>query len=365
FRNIISPTMFGMDRFLQNRTHIQGEYSRIKENFINTMKRMYPSDEKENQNVHINRQDVKNMIYICENDKMQLNLLQKMMKRIFGPEDIALEYLKLLYHLKLPNEMRKVLDGKEFSKLFENTISYVIVMSLFYDYKLYNDVIDTYHRMISKNVMSIKSAKLQTILTMAACYHLDSSWSLQEATSIIKKQEEIHIRLDPKSLSFASALALKQNQSHLALELTSKTPWNSYMLKNLKILALVEVGRAEDALPILRGYSGGFSTYPSNEKNDNLIFSKTLISVKKALLHKGNNEALLEFTALRKELAKKSLITDKIIFNTLIEPMEENPQTNKNLARTMVQGSFERGRKRGKTQKVHKNRVGRTNLDLL
>ncbi|RXG70577.1 hypothetical protein Avbf_06357 [Armadillidium vulgare] len=215
FRNIISPTTFGMDRFLQKRTQIQGEYSRVKDNFINIMGRMYPSDENQNHNVHVNDHDVKNMIYICENNTMQLNLLQKMMKkylpknRTYGPEDIALEYLKLLHHLKLPNEMRKVLNEKELSKLFENTLSYVIVMSLFYDRKLYNDVIDTYHRMISKNAMSRKSAKLQTILTMAACYHLDSSWSLQEATSIIKKQEEIHIRLDPKSLSLASGFSTK------------------------------------------------------------------------------------------------------------------------------------------------------------
>lgn len=56
-----------------------------------------------------------------------------------------------------------------------------------------------------------------------------------------------------KTTTFAAALALAQNAPHIALEIVGTVRQQNYMtVRNLKVLALAQLGRADDALPILR-----------------------------------------------------------------------------------------------------------------
>lgn len=56
-----------------------------------------------------------------------------------------------------------------------------------------------------------------------------------------------------KASTFAAGLALKNNAPHIALEILSSVQRQNYVtIRNLKVLSLIELGRYEDTIPILR-----------------------------------------------------------------------------------------------------------------
>lgn len=56
-----------------------------------------------------------------------------------------------------------------------------------------------------------------------------------------------------RAATFAAGLAIAQNASDVALEILSTVRQQNYMtVRNLRVLALSQLGRADDTLPILR-----------------------------------------------------------------------------------------------------------------
>lgn len=56
-----------------------------------------------------------------------------------------------------------------------------------------------------------------------------------------------------RAITFAAALALKQNAPDVALELVGSATRQHYVtIRNLKILAFIDLGRVDDVLPILK-----------------------------------------------------------------------------------------------------------------
>lgn len=56
-----------------------------------------------------------------------------------------------------------------------------------------------------------------------------------------------------KTITFFAANAINQNSPHIALEVISSVRNQTYVtLRNLKVVALCDLGRITDALPLLR-----------------------------------------------------------------------------------------------------------------
>lgn len=56
-----------------------------------------------------------------------------------------------------------------------------------------------------------------------------------------------------RAITFAAALAIKQNAPHIALEIIGTARQQQYVtVRNIKVLAFTALGRADDALPILK-----------------------------------------------------------------------------------------------------------------
>lgn len=56
-----------------------------------------------------------------------------------------------------------------------------------------------------------------------------------------------------RAITFAAALALKQNAPHVALEIVGNARQQNYVtVRNVKVIAFTNLGRADDALPILK-----------------------------------------------------------------------------------------------------------------
>lgn len=64
-----------------------------------------------------------------------------------------------------------------------------------------------------------------------------------------------------RSITFAAALAVKQNAPHVALEIVGTARHQQYVtVRNIKVLAFTDLGRADDALPILKSVLQGNDT---------------------------------------------------------------------------------------------------------
>lgn len=75
------------------------------------------------------------------------------------------------------------------------------------------------------------------------------------ATELINtsKAEQNENKLSRRSLTFYAALALKQNQPDIALKVVETSKTQSYVtIRNIKVLALTQLGRYTDALALLR-----------------------------------------------------------------------------------------------------------------
>lgn len=78
-----------------------------------------------------------------------------------------------------------------------------------------------------------------------------------------------------KGVTFFAALALAQNAPHIALEVLSTCHQQNYStIRNLKAIALADIGRSEDAVPILRSVLEG-----SNDSQYKNTFIKETVSI--------------------------------------------------------------------------------------
>lgn len=71
-----TPTFLGMDKFEMRRKKVQASFEGKDANFKELMK--YNEKEK---NFHIYEYDFKHMIYLCQKDSTELELVMKMAKR--------------------------------------------------------------------------------------------------------------------------------------------------------------------------------------------------------------------------------------------------------------------------------------------
>lgn len=61
-----------------------------------------------------------------------------------------------------------------------------------------------------------------------------------------------------RAITFAATLAIKQNAPHIALEIVGTARQQQYVtVRNIKVLAFTNLGRPDDALPILKSVLQG------------------------------------------------------------------------------------------------------------
>lgn len=124
-----------------------------------------------------------------------------------------------------------------------------------------------------------------------------------------------------KGVCFAAALALKQNSPHIALEMLSNVKQANYLtVRNLKCIALADVGRVEDSLPILRAVL---------EINDPTMMKHTFVKeaiekVKESIKKINNKEIEHDFNKIEKFLNDYGHISDSTLDDILCTEMTGN-----------------------------------------
>lgn len=77
--------------------------------------------------------------------------------------------------------------------------------------------------------------------------------SYELALKLLTEMKEVGVEPLRRTITFAAMLALNQNAPNVTLEVLSNVANHNYVtVRNMKMLALADIGRVDDALPVLR-----------------------------------------------------------------------------------------------------------------
>lgn len=227
-------------------------------------------------------EDLKNMVHIAEKNQPDLELVVKMIKKfnaqnkevrfgnfIFGPV-----VMRMFHHLKEDELALQCFKNAEMDGFFDQLSSYQILVDMLYEQGRYQDVRDVFDIIKSRQIQGGMYPKHVVVIVFAACYKENTAASFEYSTKLWKELNDVgHIPMR-KTTTFAAALALAQNAPHIALEIVGTVRQQNYMtVRNIKVVALAQLGRPDDALPVLRSVLEVHD--PSQNKH---TFSKNVVS---------------------------------------------------------------------------------------
>ena len=169
---------------------------------------------------------------------------------VFGPP-----VFRLLYHLEDPDTALKFFkdESMEQTGFFDQLISYQLLLDLLFNKGRYQDILDTFDIIKNRQVQGGRFPKHVIVLTLGACYKLNTPASLEYASNLYREaisRGNIPMR---KGITFFAALALQQSEPQVSLEALSIVKQQTYLtVRSIKALALANLKRFDDVLPIIR-----------------------------------------------------------------------------------------------------------------
>lgn len=206
-------------------------------------------------------EDLKNMVHLIENSPENTELVVKMLKK-FNSQNKELRFgnfvfgpvvMRMFTVLKNAEVALQCFNDPEMEGFFDQLMSYQILLDLLYENKKYQEVLDTFDNIKARQIQGGRYPKHVIVLVFAACYKLNTPESFKYSSALWKELNTVgHIPMR-KGTTFAAALALAQNSPAAALEITSTVKQQNYItVRNIKTVALAELGRPDDAIPILK-----------------------------------------------------------------------------------------------------------------
>ncbi|KAF5293905.1 hypothetical protein FQA39_LY13610 [Lamprigera yunnana] len=329
-RQIYSATTLGVDNFLQHRDRIRAQLSNIAPNFREKMKE-YTSPESNNM---VFTEDLKNMLHLSESDE-DVEITIKMMKKfnqqnkqlrfgnyIFGPV-----IMRMFHVLNKHEEAYQCFKSPELNGLFDQLITYQLLLDLLYENRRYDDILDAFQIIKDKQIEGIKFAKNVIVLVLGACYKINTPEILDYALKLWSELQSVGHLPMRRATTFCAALAINQGKPEVAIEILSTTKNSNYTtVRNIKVSALADLGRVEEAIIMLKNvlYQDGAIAGPVQTFNKEIIEK-----VKDAVVKRNDDVLTLEFNRIEKYFNEQG----HICLNTLDEQLCQEisaPPMNRN-----------------------------------
>lgn len=253
--------------------------------------------------------------------------------------------MRMFHHLNDPANALVAFNEPELDGFFDQLVSYQVLCDLLYRNEKYQEVLDVYQVIKSKQVQMTKFPRNVMVLVFASLYKLNSVQSYEQALTYLTEMKQVGVDPVRRVLTFASALALNQNAPNVALEVLSSVSQANYVtVRNLKIQALSDIGRPDDALPVLR-WSLEFDN-PGGETKAS-VCPDVLAKCSEAIDKLGNKEASAEFHRIHKALTETNQVSPQTLtdlINMEIVQTKSPPGGRTDLRRQNIQRSFRIGR---------------------
>jgi len=209
---------------------------------------------------------------------------------------------------------------------------------------MYQEVLDIFEVIKSKQVQGTRFPRNVSVLVFAACYKMNTVQSYEYALTLLREMKAAGMEPVRRVVTYAAGLALNQNAPNVALEVLSLSGVSNYVtIRNMKLLALAELDRPDDCLPILRT-SIEFDN-PNNEERRSTVCIDVLEKVGKAVEKANSKEVTVEFERIAKGLKETGQITEalKSLLDADIMPPDPNRFIQQRKQQQPMQRSFRIG----------------------
>ncbi|KAJ8925625.1 hypothetical protein NQ315_009469 [Exocentrus adspersus] len=335
-RNLYSKTTLGIEAFNLQREKTHHQMENIAERFRQKMTE-YSS---ENSKDMVFTEDLKNMIHLSENDE-DIELVVRMMKKfnqqnkqlrfgnfIFGPV-----VMRLFYVFNKADLALECFKSPEMAGFFDQLMSYQILLDLLYENQKYSEVLEVVDLIRSKQIEGTQYPRNIVVLALAACYKINSKESLDYALKLWQDLKNIGHFPMRRATTFCAGIALNQGQPAIALEILASARNQNYTtVRNLRAVALAEIGRVEDALPILK------SVLNQDAPNDmvHTVNPDVLERIRNIVAKLENSELSLEFNRIEQLLHKQGHVSDISLDQQLCIEIQPPPFINKHQSSRFV-----------------------------
>lgn len=358
-RNLYAPAALGIEGYMNARERTKMQVNNI-DSFKAKMEEFVSG--KDTQNL-IFTEDLKNMVHISE--AQDINLLRQMIEKFstqkkelrFGTFVFGPPVMRLLYHLKDCDNALAMFKDESLNGFFDQLISYQILLDMLFVHERYQDVLDTYDVIKSRQVQGGRFPKHVLVLTLAACYKLNTPASFEYATTLYKEAiDSGHLPMR-RGVCFFAMLAFNQNQPQIALEVVGTVRQQNYLtIRAIKAMGNSQLKRFDSVLPLLKSV-----LEVDNPMATKQTFPQSVIDHLKVELDSlTNNELKADFEKVLGFLERHGHITPNSLDDILLTEIQQTVQFPGNDGRDGFQRD---GYRRDNREGGYNNREGGYNRD--
>jgi pentatricopeptide repeat domain-containing protein 2 len=276
-------------------------------------------------------EDLKNMVHLSE--IQDCPLVTQMIKRfcsqskevrfgnfVFGPV-----IMRLFHHLKDSQTALELFKDESLGGFFDQLVTYQILLDLLYEKGQYQEILDTFDIIQSRQLQGSRYPKHGIIVVFAACYKLNTPESLEYAKKVFHGAVDSgHIPLR-RATTFIGALALNQNQPGVTMEVLSNLKGQNYVsVRALKVLALARMKRFDDVLPILRS----ILEMANPTQNKQTIPKDVLEILKECFKENTDKDLQVDFDKVINFLTTYNHVADQTLDEVLCSEIKQMPFNN-------------------------------------
>ncbi|XP_060839367.1 pentatricopeptide repeat-containing protein 2, mitochondrial-like [Rhopalosiphum padi] len=349
-RSLYERAAIGLDKYEFYREKIENQFSEPDKLLFRDRMNSFADPES---NSLIFTEDLKQIVHMVGDNEADLTLVEKMMKKYnkqnqglrFGNFTFGPVVMRMYYHLNKPDIALQLFNDPEMDGFFNHLSSYQILMDLLFINGKFDEILTVYKSIQDRQLQIAKFPKGVMMLVFAACYKLNTTESFEYACKLWSDQQEAGHNPIRKTITFFAANAINQNSPHIALEVITSVRNQAYVtLRNIKVVALCDLGRIFDALPLLRSVlsvdqpmSGG----PIVKQT----YCRDVINLVKSAAEKHNDkEVSLELDRILNQLEELNMISETTLDSLLCSEIKMIDRSDTNNRESVVGASYQSGR---------------------
>lgn len=349
-RNLYERAAIGLDKYEFFREKIEKQFSDSDKQLFR--ERMTSFADPESSSL-IFTEDLKQIVHMVGDNEADLTLVEKMMKKYnkqnqglrFGNFTFGPVVMRMYYHLNKPDIALQLFNDPEMDGFFNHLSSYQILMDLLFVNEQFDQILVVYKTIQDRQLQIAKFPKGVMMLVFAACYKLNTTESFEYACKLWNDQREAGHSPIRKTITFFAANAINQNSPHIALEVITSVRNQSYVtLRNIKVVALCDLGRIIDALPLLRSVLSldqPMSGAPAVKQT----YCRDVINLVKSAAEKHNDKEIsLELDRIFNQLEELNMITETTLDSLLCSEIKMIDRSDTNNRESLVGASYQSGR---------------------
>ncbi|XP_074651499.1 pentatricopeptide repeat-containing protein 2, mitochondrial-like [Tubulanus polymorphus] len=319
---LFSDDILGLEGYKRQRMITRERVHSRRDDFFHRMESYMASGD----NCTIFTDDLKTVASLAETDS-ELDTAVKMIKKYavqkslhFGTFQFGPIVMRMFHHLKKPRQALDAFNDSEIVDFYDQMSTYLILMDLLYEHKLYDDVIKVYEEISERLSQSIRFPRDCSTLALAACYKQNTPESYEKAVDIIRTTTNKKADVPVRGRVFGALLCLQHNHANEAFEILATANEDRFIAAlNVKAIAYAALNRPDDAISMISRVL--YEDLPEHVKSRRVIFPETLEKIESCVNSTDKSDLINKLNTVQDDLRKYALITQQKLHDFIEEPV--------------------------------------------